>query len=162
MLKKSPATSRKSPSVKTKASKRSPNVTPEIVGFAIATINGWNGRLTWPALIRAIQEAKGIEYARQTLHNNGSIRSAYLAYQEQRRSHAPKAPSTSSRRSNKDSESESERVARLNHLIAQLTKERDLLLERFARWAYNASSRGLTVDILDAPLPRIDRQRQFN
>jgi hypothetical protein len=160
MPKKASATSRKSPSAKTKASKRSPNVTPEIIDCAIFMINGWNGRLTWPALIKAIQEAKGIEYARQTLHNNGSIRSAYLAYQERRRPHAPKA--SSSLRSDEGSESERAQVARLNQRIAQLTKERDLLLERFARWAYNASSRGLTADLLDAPLPQIDRQREPN
>jgi hypothetical protein len=160
MPKKLSATSRKSPSAKTKASKRSPNVTPEIVDFAISTINDWNGRLTWLALIKAIQDAKGIKYVRQTLHNNGSIRSAYLTYQDRRRPHAPEAPS--SLRSEEGSERVTAQVARLNQRIAQLTKERDLLLERFARWAYNASSRGLTAEILDAPLPQIDRQRQFN
>jgi len=152
----------KKPPAKSKASKRSPNVTPEIVEAALSIISNWNGRLTWPALVKGIQEAKGIEYARQTLHNHGGIRSAYLAYQALRRPSEPEAPSALPRHADAGSESERAQVARLNQRIAQLTKERDLLLERFARWAYNASSRGLTADILDAPLPRIDRQRQFN
>lgn len=50
-----------------------------------------------------------------------------------------------------------QRIARLEAENARLEAENTLLLEQFARWAYNTPSRGLGLDFLSQPLV-IDRE----
>jgi len=49
------------------------------------------------------------------------------------------------------------RLLTLQARVRELEKVRDALLEKFGRWAVNASMRGLTESFLDQPLQRIDR-----
>jgi len=50
-----------------------------------------------------------------------------------------------------------ELIARLESENNRLTAENQQLLGQFARWAYNAHSRGLSKDFLDRPLPGVNR-----
>jgi hypothetical protein len=50
-----------------------------------------------------------------------------------------------------------ERTKRLQQEDAELRKREALLLEQFVRWAYNAASRGLTVEFLNRALPPTNR-----
>ncbi|MNR59050.1 hypothetical protein D3C85_1802120 [compost metagenome] len=50
-----------------------------------------------------------------------------------------------------------QRIHRLESENQRLKAENSHLLERFVRWQYNALKRGLSQGVLDAPLPRIDR-----
>jgi hypothetical protein len=49
------------------------------------------------------------------------------------------------------------RVKRLEVELAELKTRENLLLEQFVRWAYNASTRGLSGDFLNQPLPPTNR-----
>jgi hypothetical protein len=51
-------------------------------------------------------------------------------------------------------------IRRLRQQVLQLQNENSLLIERFARWVYNASVRGLDEQFLDNPLPPIDRRHR--
>jgi len=51
-----------------------------------------------------------------------------------------------------------DRAHRLQQENAELRRREMLLLEQFHRWAYHASSRGLTQDFLDQPLPPLNRK----
>lgn len=137
---------------------RSPNLTEHTVAAIVEQITNWTGRLTWPALIDSVKSTLGIQYVRQTLHNNGSIRATFDAYKER-----------TSRSGTADNKVEIHKQCvsgagleyqKLQLQIASLKRERELLLERFVRWSYNASTRGLSSDFLDRPLPEIDRSRE--
>jgi hypothetical protein len=52
-----------------------------------------------------------------------------------------------------------ERIARLEAQNMRLEEENRRLLEQFARWAYNAHTRGLNESFLSRPLPAVDRDR---
>lgn len=51
-----------------------------------------------------------------------------------------------------------DRIHRLELENSELRKWEMLLLEQFHRWAYHASSRGLTQEFLDRPLPPLNRK----
>lgn len=46
-----------------------------------------------------------------------------------------------------------EAIARLEAENSRLKMENDRLLEQFARWAYNAYSKGVPEEVLNRPLP---------
>lgn len=120
------------------------------IELVVAVIRDWEGRLTWEELCAAVERKMGDRYTRQALHNHLPIRAAYEAYREKPvPSGGDKALSTTQRR-----------VRALNAEVRELEKVRDALLEKFARWAYNAALRGLDEPFLDRPLPPIDRARQ--
>ncbi|MFS8980193.1 hypothetical protein PO002_38045 [Cupriavidus necator] len=132
--------------------RRSPNLTADRIDLIIDIIRGWEGRLTWPALIQAVAKRMRATYTRQALYNQERIRVAYETY---------RASSTASgidgRPVSAALKASMERVQRLELENAELRRREDLLLEQFVRWAYNAASRGLSEDFLNQPLPPTNR-----
>lgn len=131
---------------------RSPNLTSERIDTIVEIIRGWDSRLTWPALIKAVAKKMHCTYTRQALYNQERIRVAYETYR--------------ANSNNADSDSRPipaalkacmERVKRLEQENTELKKREALLLEQFARWAYNAASRGLPEDFLNQALPPTNR-----
>jgi len=133
---------------------RSPNLSARTVAALVERVNTWDGRLTWNDLVKLAAEETGRSYVRQTLYNNGSIRAAYQAHQEERRS-SERWGDRRNRRRPMDGT-----IRRLRQQVLQLQNENSLLIERFARWVYNASVRGLDEQFLDNPLPPIDRRHR--
>lgn len=118
-------------------------------------VRAWEGRLTWPMLIRAAEERLGCAYTRQALFKHNPIRVAYDVY----RNAAPaSARGKRSRPASAALQAAMDRVRRLQQENAELRKREMLLLEQFHRWAYQASSRGLTREFLDRPLPPLNRR----
>lgn len=128
--------------------RRAPNLNEERIETIVAIIRGWQGRLTWQALCETVARRVGARYTRQALHNHTRIRAAYEVYRQEARPSAPNERLSAAER----------RVLELQREIRELEKVRDTLLEKFARWSYNASLRGLDENFLDQPLPRIDRR----
>lgn len=137
--------------------RRSPNLTPELVSAIVGLIRQWRGRLTWPALIEAIEQTKHITYTRQALAKHGAIFSAYASYKE-----LPSADGSARKRRVGSGEVELvlEALDKANDEILRLKAENERLLGQFVRWAYNASQRGLTEDYLNQPLPEAPRRRE--
>lgn len=131
---------------------RAPNLTPERIDAIIEIIRGWEGRLTWPALIQAIGKRMRATYTRQALHKRERIRVAYETYRARQSNGSCGRPLPAAVKACM------ERVDRLEQENAELKQRETLLLEQFVRWAYNAAARGLSEDFLNQPLPPTNRQ----
>ena len=132
--------------------RRSPNLTPEKIAMIVEVIRSWDGRLTWPGLVKEVFEKTGATYTRQALYKHESIRIAYEAHQNKGSTSDAGRPVPAALQAS------TERVRRLEVENAELRKREALLMEQFVRWAYNASTRGLTEDFLNQALPPTNRQ----
>lgn len=117
-------------------------------------LDGWSGRLTWEALISVIQDRLGLTFTRQALDKHDRIK---IAYKTRKQSLREKPGQISA--SSVEMQKVLERLERLKAENERLKAENSQLLEQFARWAYNAYSKGLTQEYLNRQLPNIDRDR---
>lgn len=131
--------------------RRSPNLTPERIATIVEVIRGWDGRLTWPGLIKVVSERTHATYTRQAFYKHQAIRVAYETKRENSGDTDVRQPVSAALKASMD------RVTRLETENAELRKREALLLEQFVRWAYNASTRGLTEDFLNQALPPTNR-----
>jgi len=136
-------------------SRRSPNLTPERVDAIVGLVRAWEGRLTWPALIEAIANKTRATYTRQALYKQERIRVAYETYRAGKANE--EGGSSSGRPVSATLKAALDRIKRLEQENAELQKRESLLLEQFARWAYNAGTRGLTEAFLNQALPPVNR-----
>lgn len=134
--------------------RRAPNLTSARVDTVVNLIRAWQGRLTWPALIKAIASECSATYTRQALFKHDRIR---VAYEKQRDAAATTISAKWTRPMSAALQAATDRIYRLERENAELRKREMLLLEQFHRWAYHASSRGLTQEFLDRPLPPLNR-----
>ncbi|MCW8884777.1 MAG: hypothetical protein OQK12_05910 [Motiliproteus sp.] len=113
-------------------------------------LNKWQYKLTWDELVAACVEKLGIPVTRQKLDRNKDIKDTFNLTKERLKV-------------------KGEHYARPNSLnvahqrIEALASERDalrgandFLIEKFARWQFNALNRGLTEEELEWPLPQED------
>lgn len=132
--------------------RRSPNLTANRIDSIVGIIRSWEGRLTWPALIKAVATQMRSTYTRQALYNQERIRVAFGIYRASSNvSGIDKRPVSATLRASM------ERVQRLELENAELRKREELLLEQFVRWAYNAATKGLPEEFLNRPLPPPNR-----
>jgi hypothetical protein len=131
--------------------RRSPNLTTEKIAVIVEVIRSWEGRLTWPGLVKEVFKKTNASYTRQALYKHESIRIAYQTQREKESSSDAGRPVPAALQAS------TERVMRLEVENAELRKRETLLIEQFVRWAYNASTRGLTEDFLNQALPPTNR-----
>jgi len=135
---------------------RAPNLNDESIEVIVGILDGWVGKLSWVALIEAIHRRMHARYTRQALHKHERIRGAFglrkEAMAEVRRTGGPDSDSPELRAA-------LQRIARLQAENARLEAENQRLLEQFARWAYNAHTRGLDNEFLSRPLPAVNRDQ---
>jgi hypothetical protein len=135
---------------------REKNFDDEVVAGVVHVLDGWSGRLSWEALIEAVEKRAGRRYTRQALHRHERIRLAFTVRKK----------ALSGQRNEQPREAASpelqvalDRIARLEGENQRLEAENKNLLEQFARWAYNAQTRNLGEEFLNRPLPSVDRER---
>lgn len=133
---------------------RERNIDDEVAATIVEVLDGWSGRLTWDALVEAVERREGLRYTRQTLHRHERIRLAYTV-----RKKALSVPEQTRETASPELQVALERIARLEGENHRLEAENNALLEQFARWAYNAQTRNLTKEFLNNPLPAVDRER---
>jgi hypothetical protein len=120
-------------------------------------IRTWNGKLTWAALLKQIRPKMG-SFTRQALGRHAAIQ---RAYSERKRILADQR---SHDRPGHDGMSAEMRaaLATVERLDAQ-NKRQALALaelnEKFVRWNYNATRRGMTEEQLDQPMPAVPRSQ---
>lgn len=130
---------------------RGRNLDDTDVADIVSILDGWSGKLSWELLVDAVEARKFIRYTRQTLHKHERIARAFAARKmEKGDASAVKVGSAELRVA-------LERIARLESENKRLTAENQQLLGQFARWAYNAHSRGLSKEFLDRTLPAVNR-----
>jgi len=136
--------------------KRAPDLTAERITVVLETLDGWKGKLTWELLLDAVQVSTGHRYSRFTFAEYPEIANAFSFKKDRLRGTLPR----------ERGEPRDERVRaalaqveRYKAKADRLDGENQLLLEQFVTWATNAERKGVTLDMLDAPLPKPDRDR---
>lgn len=135
---------------------RAPALTEERIQIVLDTLDGWRGKLTWDLLIESVHEATGITYSRFTFAEYPSITNAFAVRKEALRSADGKPV-----REPRDQRLR-EALAKLEvskAKAARLEVENQLLLEKFVTWATNAENKGVTISMLNKPLPLPPRDR---
>lgn len=134
--------------------KRSRNLDDAAIGEIVGILDGWAGPLSWEVLIEAIEELMRVRYTRQALNNHVRIKLAFSLRRE-----TLKAIGVPIRVSAKTPEVEAvlQINARLEAETDRLKAENTRLLEQFVRWSYNANNRGVREEVLNRPLPDVNR-----
>lgn len=139
--------------------KRSRNLDDTAISEIVGILDGWMGPLSWQLVVEAIEELTRVRYTRQALNNHVRIK---LAFSLRRKS--LEANGVPARVNAKTPEVEAllQSNARLKAEIYRLKAENTGLLEQFVRWSYNANNRGVREDVLNRPLPDVNRGPSFS
>lgn len=135
---------------------RAPDLTGERIAVVLEVLDTWKGKLTWELLLGAVEKATGHRYSRFTFAEYPEIANAFSLKKDTLRGTLP--------RSRGEPRDERVRAAvaqadRYKAKAERLDAENQLLLEQFVTWAINAERKGVTRDMLDAPLPKPQRDR---
>lgn len=130
------------------------HLTKRDVKAILNIIHAHNGdKLVWEDICEAAEPVVGKRPTRQSLSANVDIKDAYKTKKASLKLRAPSAPKPSSLTAAAD------RIARLQSENEMLRRKNDALLEQFVVWQYNSYKHGVKEHQLNAPLPRIDRER---
>jgi hypothetical protein len=135
---------------------RAPDLTAERIAAIVETLDTWKGKLTWELLLDAVEASTGFRYSRFTFAEYPEIANAFSLRKDALRGTLPR----------ERGEPRDERVRaalaqadRYKAKAERLEAENQLLTEQFVTWAINAERRGVTMDMLNAPLPKPERDR---
>lgn len=135
---------------------RAPDLTNERILAVLDVLDDWKGKLTWDLLIAAVKASTGITYSRFTFADYPEIANAFALKKDVLRgawSGEPATPRDVRVRSSLD------KADRLKAKVERLTLENQLLKEQFVTWAHNAERKGVTLMVLNTPLPKPERER---
>lgn len=138
---------------KQQSKKRSKNLGDAEIKQIVELLDGWSDKLTWDSLINAIELRVFSRYTRQALYKHERIRNAF----ELKKSELSEGGKGVPRVASPQLQIALDRIARLESENRRLESENNQLLEQFARWAYNAHTRGLDHEFLNRPLPSVNR-----
>ncbi|MGN4152649.1 hypothetical protein ACS0Y3_19935 [Burkholderia gladioli] len=135
---------------------RASDLTDERIKLVLDTLDGWNGKLTWDLLIEAVRKATGITYSRFTFAEYPQIANAFSLRKDALRG-TWKVESGAPR--DERIRAALAQVERYKAKVERLEAENQLLKEQFVTWAHNAERKGVTMMMLNAPLPKPERDR---
>jgi len=135
---------------------RAPDLTDERLKVVLDTLDSWKGKLTWDLLIDAVEKTTGFTYSRFTFAEYPQIANAFSFKKD-----ALRGTWKGERGEPRDERVRAalEQVDRYKAKVQRLEQENQLLLEQFVTWAHNAERKGVTVMMLNAPLPKPHRDR---
>nr|WKF58231.1 hypothetical protein HUO10_002729 [Paraburkholderia busanensis] len=135
---------------------RAPDLTAERIKLVLDTLDRWKGKLTWDLLIDAIRKDTGYTYSRFTFAEYTEIANAFSLKKD-----ALRGTWKGERGQPRDERVRAalEQVERYKAKVERLEMQNQLLLEQFVTWAHNAELKGVTVMMLNAPLPKPQRDR---
>ena len=134
--------------------RRSRNLDDAAISEIVGIVDGCTGPLTWQLLIEAIDERTRVRYTRQALNNHERIK---LAFSVRRESLKATGGPMRVKTANPELAASLEVNARREAEIERLKAENARLLEQFVRWSYNANNRGVGEEVLNRPLPDVNR-----
>ena len=137
--------------------RRAKNLDDASVEGIVAILDGWAGKLTWDLLAEAIERRTRERYSRQALHNHARIADAFSLRKRLLAEAADGMPRIRKRDPSVELEATLQQLALLRGENERMTDENNRGRAQFARWAYNAYTRGLDKDFLDQPLPSVNR-----
>jgi hypothetical protein len=125
----------------------------------VGMIETWNGALTWEALVERVELAVGRPFTRQALDGHASIKLAFQARKERLRN--IRASLRAGRAPDGDVPAEMtvllQRAEALQGRVDTLEALIRAYEAKFVTWLHNARGRGISEEVLNAPLPPIDR-----
>ena len=133
--------------------KRSKNLDDQMVRRIVEILDGWSDSLTWDGLVDAIDRRLGQRYTRQTLDKHERIKQAFKA----RKTALASGGGAAKRVADPILQMTLDRLGRLEAENDRLKRENAALLEQFVRWTYNAGLKGLSADVLNQPMPPVNR-----
>jgi len=120
------------------------------VGIIVDILDGWQGKLTWKAVCDAYERRTGFVANRQTLSSHEKIATAYKVRKWGDVKSVKTPPS----------------LAVAGDRIQRLVSENERLKEQVRRyeaqfhvWLYNANKKGVSIEMLNQALPKIDHGR---
>ena len=135
---------------------RARNLSDNDLADIVGILDGWTGKLSWELLIDAIERRMHARYTRQALHQHERVR---LAFATRKKSLSGQLVDRVRDEQSPEARATLERLARLEAEVTRLKAENEALLGQFARWAYNAHTRGLDKAFLNRPLPPVNRDQ---
>lgn len=135
---------------------RAARLTKERITTVLEILDGWKGKLTWDLLLEAVEASTGHRYSRFTFAEYPEIANAFSFRKETLRG---TLPTTRGEPRDERVRAALARADRYEAKANRLEAENQLLLEQFVTWAINAERRGVTLDMLNAPLPKPPRDR---
>jgi len=135
---------------------RAPDLTAERITTIVEKLDEWKGKLTWDLLLDAVEASTGYRYSRFTFAEYPEIANAFSLRKDALRGTLPRE-----RGEPRDERVRAalEQVSRHKAKAERLEAENQLLTEQFVTWAINAERKGVTMDMLNAPLPKPERDR---
>jgi len=138
---------------------RAPDLTQEVLQQVLGTLDGWQGKLTWDLLLAAVEVLTGHRYSRFTFADYPEIANAFSRRKATLRGTLPQ---TRAQPKDERLRAALEQVDRLQAKVERLQAENNLLSEQFVTWAINAERKGVTMNMLNAPLPKPNRGQNKN
>ena len=135
---------------------RAPDLTEKVIAEAMDILDAWKGKLTWDLFLKAIEERTGIAYSRFTFAEYPTIANAFTL-----RKKALSGLWKPEAKEPRDDQVRAalQQVARYRNKVERLDQQNQLLLEQFCTWAANADRKGVTMEMLNAPLAKPNRDR---
>ncbi len=135
---------------------RAPDINDELVRVVLEIIDDWKGKLTWDLLLEAVEKASGHLYSRFTFSEYPEIANAFSFKKD-----ALRGTWNVERSEPRDERVRAalEQSERFKSKVKRLEAENTLLTEQFVTWAINAERKGVTLDMLNAPLTKPLRDR---
>lgn len=135
---------------------RAPDLTDERIAIVLDLLDEWRGKLTWELLLDAVEEKIGHRYSRFTFAEYPEIANAFTF-----KKNTLRGSFSRERSAPKDEQIRAvlAQVDRYRQKAERLQAENQLLVEQFVTWAINAERKGVTMDMLNAPLPKPNRDR---
>jgi len=135
---------------------RAPDLNDERIAKVLENLDMWKGKLTWELLIDAVELSTGYRYSRFTFAEYPEIANAFSLKKDSLRGTLPRSRGEPSDERVRAALSQADRY---KAKAERLEAENELLSEQFVTWALNAERRGVTMDMLNAPLPKPQRDR---
>ncbi|MFC5510622.1 hypothetical protein ACFPOU_05745 [Massilia jejuensis] len=135
---------------------RAPDLTHEVLQQVLNALDGWQRKLTWDLLLDEVEILTGHRYSRFTFADYPEIANAFSFKKDILRGTLPR---TSSEPKDERLRVALEQVSRLQAKAERLQAENNLLSEQFVTWAINAERKGITMSMLNAPLPKPNRDQ---
>lgn len=137
---------------------RAPDLTDQLISSIVDVLDGWSGKLTWDLLRTKITEKLGAkyDYSRFTLCEHPRIKGAF----DLRKQAACDVPAGGPRVPRDERlRAAFGQIERLKAKAARLEDENGRLLEQFLVWAINAEREGVSMDELNKPLAKPQREQ---
>ena len=122
------------------------HLTQDDVRRVAQLLQSWKFKLTWDLLVEACNKTYDLKTTRQALSRNKQIKEEFGIRKRSLKTGVEHSPRPN------DINTAHARIERLLGRVKELEQQNERYRETFIRWQYNAESRGVTKNQLEAPM----------